>query len=130
MNLSTLQDGTFLKFIYASNIVAFITWILTLIHKNYSQVDRIWSILPVVYSWGFVYTAVAFNPGYEPAVQIDSENKKEDLKFLKGSNSILESDVSSIIRLVIISGFITMWGCRLTYNFWRKGFFFSYILGA
>jgi len=121
MNWSTLQDEAFLNFLYASNIVAFITWVLTMIHKNYSQVDRIWSVLPVVYSWGFVYTAFTYNPGAEPAVQIDSENKKEDLKFSKGSNSVLESDTSSIIRLIIISAFITMWGCRLTYNFWRKG---------
>lgn len=120
MVVSALQDQTVYKFLYASNIIAFITWILTLIHDNYSQVDRIWPILPILYSWGFVFTAFYYNPGSEPAVQIISENRKEDAKSPVQSSKVLESDASSISRLVIMAILITMWGTRLVYNYWRK----------
>ncbi len=122
MSVASFLDPTFIKFWYFCNIVAFITWILTLINKNFSQIDRLWSILPVLYSWGFVISAILNNPGPQPDVQVISENLGEDIK--SGSarpGVVLESDNSSIIRLVFMSFMITIWGCRLTYNFWRKG---------
>ena len=35
--------------------VCFLTWITSVITKEYSWVDRIWSIIPVVYVWVFAY---------------------------------------------------------------------------
>jgi steroid 5-alpha reductase family enzyme len=35
--------------------VCFITWITSVITKEYSWVDRIWSIIPIVYVWVFAY---------------------------------------------------------------------------
>ena len=32
---------------------SFLTWLLSVITKDYSQVDRIWSIIPAVYVWVF-----------------------------------------------------------------------------
>ena len=122
--LGTFRDPAFLNFWYASNLVAFITWMLTLINDNFSQVDRIWSILPVLYSWAFVATSMYNNPGPEPDVQIRSETRKEDVN-VGGSfvrmGVVLEGGNFSLLRLVVMASLITIWGCRLTYNYWRKG---------
>ncbi len=115
-------DPAFLNVWYACNIIAFITWLLTLVNNNFSQVDRVWSILPVLYSWAFVATAVLNNPGPQPDVQVISENLGEDIK--SGSarpGVVLEGDNSSLTRLIVMASMITVWGCRLTYNYWRKG---------
>jgi steroid 5-alpha reductase family enzyme len=37
--------------------VCFITWITSVITKEYSWVDRIWSIIPIVYVWVFAYAS-------------------------------------------------------------------------
>lgn len=37
--------------------VCFLTWLTSVITKEYSWVDRIWSIIPVVYLWIFAYGA-------------------------------------------------------------------------
>ncbi|KNE56093.1 hypothetical protein AMAG_01935 [Allomyces macrogynus ATCC 38327] len=68
----------------AAMIFTFTTGIRT---GNYSAVDRIWSIIPVVYAWIYVLQA------------------SPELDF----------------RLLAIAGVVTIWGARLTYNFWRKG---------
>jgi steroid 5-alpha reductase family enzyme len=122
--LRPFQDKAFITLWYTCNIVALITWLLTLIHKNLSQVDRIWPIIPTIYTWGFLFTAIYYNPGPEPAVRIDSEIELEDIKRSYGQTLVLESNNSSVIRLVVMTLFITMWGCRLTYNYWRKGLSF------
>lgn len=124
MKIYSFLDPAFLNFWYASNTIALTTWLLTLINNNFSQVDRIWSMLPVIYSWAFVITSIYHNPGPEPDVQIRSEYRKEDVK--SGSlraGAVLEGDNSSLLRLVVMACLISMWGCRLTYNYWRKGGF-------
>lgn len=55
-----------------------------LLFKNYSTVDRLWSITPIIYSWIFT---------------INSKNE----------------------NLYLISICITLWGLRLSFNFYRKG---------
>ena len=35
--------------------VCFLTWITSVITKEYSWVDRIWSVIPIVYVWVFAY---------------------------------------------------------------------------
>lgn len=52
---------------------------------NCSQVDKLWSIMPVLYTWLFAYTS--------------------------GWND----------RLVLMAVLATLWGTRLTFNFWRRG---------
>ena len=37
--------------------VCFLTWLVSVITKEYSWVDRIWSIIPIVYAWVFAYGA-------------------------------------------------------------------------
>ncbi|MEI8231290.1 MAG: DUF1295 domain-containing protein [Actinomycetes bacterium] len=38
-------------------VVCFLTWLTSVITKEYSWVDRIWSIIPIAYMWVFAYGA-------------------------------------------------------------------------
>ena len=58
---------------------------------NCSQVDRLWSLLPSVYGWLFVYFEYKY---YSPSV---------------GST-----------RVVVMAVLVTLWSLRLTFNYWRK----------
>jgi steroid 5-alpha reductase family enzyme len=58
-----------------------LTYLLNKLTKNFSTVDRLWSIVPVIYSWTMVY------------------------------------DFYGIMMSILI----TLWGIRLSYNFYRKG---------
>jgi len=61
-----------------------VTWLVSVVTTNYSQVDRAWSILPFVYAWVFAF----FRP---------------------------------TPRLLLMAVLTTLWGVRLTFNFWRRG---------
>lgn len=76
-------------------LAAFIgtSYILGLLTKNYSWVDRLWSITPPLYSLVFVWHMATYKP-------YNSEG---------------------FYRLVIIAALVCIWGARLTYNFARKG---------
>jgi steroid 5-alpha reductase family enzyme len=52
--------------------------------RNYSQVDKLWSLMPIAYSW---MTVAAF-----PSA-----------------------------RVILMASIVTIWGLRLSYNFYRKG---------
>lgn len=64
---------------------ALLTFIVSTLSRNYSQVDKVWSIMPVIYTW-----IVAQKAHFEP-------------------------------RLVLMSVLVTLWGLRLSYNFYRRG---------
>eukprot|EP01126_Amoeba_proteus_P011821 TRINITY_DN14822_c0_g1_i1.p1 TRINITY_DN14822_c0_g1~~TRINITY_DN14822_c0_g1_i1.p1 ORF type:complete len:277 (-),score=21.94 TRINITY_DN14822_c0_g1_i1:272-1102(-) len=70
--------------------VSFTCWVGSILTGNYSQVDRLWSIIPFVYCWLF-----ALRPLWTPH-QFD-------------------------LRTIVMSALCTLWGLRLTFNFWRKG---------
>lgn len=42
--------------------VCILTWLTSVITKEYSWVDRIWSIIPIIYMWVFAYGANFANP--------------------------------------------------------------------
>jgi steroid 5-alpha reductase family enzyme len=67
-------------------VTCFLTWALSIPTKDTSWVDRIWSVVPIVYAWVF-----ASGAGFAD------------------------------MRLNVIAALITLWGARLTFNFWRKG---------
>ncbi|CAG8541404.1 4074_t:CDS:2 [Paraglomus occultum] len=71
--------------------IAIICWVLAVLANNHSQVDRLWSITPVLFSWHFALHS-----------------------FITESNELS-------VRGVIMSVLSTLWGIRLTYNFARKG---------
>ncbi len=64
---------------------AIICFLVGEITKNLSQVDKLWSLMPIAYAW---VTLAAF---------------------------------PSSPRLWIMTGLTTLWGLRLSYNFYRKG---------
>ena len=73
-------------------LISILIWITTLLTKNYSWVDRLWSILPVFHSFYFSLVPLAC-----------------------GQINHLGS------RQIIMLSLIFLWGARLTYNYWRKG---------
>ncbi|MEZ4949664.1 MAG: DUF1295 domain-containing protein [Saprospiraceae bacterium] len=56
-----IQYETLIKVIYLMLGVAGTCFILSELTKNYSQVDKIWSIVPIVYTWFFAVAS-----GFEP----------------------------------------------------------------
>ena len=64
--------------------VAILCFIVSEITRNYSQVDKLWSLVPIAYAW----ITVAAVPS---------------------------------IRVIIMASLVTIWGLRLSYNFYRKG---------
>jgi len=71
--------------------IAAYCFIASIIGKNCSKVDQLWSITPVVFAWHFLYH-----------------------HYLTNNHKVHQ-------RVFIICLLITVWGIRLTYNFWRKG---------
>jgi steroid 5-alpha reductase family enzyme len=65
-------------------IVIILCFAVSELTRNYSQVDKLWSLMPVAYGW---MTVAAF-----PSA-----------------------------RVILMASLITIWGLRLSYNFYRKG---------
>lgn len=66
-------------------------FVWSIIGNNCSKVDQIWSIAPVLYCWHFYFHYTG----------------------LDTSNAVH-------YRLLLLSILATLWGARLTFNFWRK----------
>ena len=80
-------------------------WVLSIALRNYSIVDRLWSLLPVFYVWYFVFAGL----------------------FELRAASLLTRELSLAAflalhpRLTAMALLAALWGCRLTYNYARKG---------
>jgi steroid 5-alpha reductase family enzyme len=98
-------DDIFKYFILACNGIALLVWLTTVVTGNYSQMDRLWPILPMVYSWAYLYTSINFTP----------DKRSHDL-----NTSIIKTSES---RLIIMSCLITAWGLRMAFTFWRRGYY-------
>ncbi|EEY57531.1 uncharacterized protein PITG_00083 [Phytophthora infestans T30-4] len=68
-----------------------LTWLASVLTRNYSFTDRLWSITPPMFAWHFAFHA-----------------------YLK-DGGVWDQ------RLLLMAGLTTSRGCRLTFNFWRKG---------
>ena len=101
------EDELFRYFLIGNTCFALFIWIFNLATSNISHMDRLWGILPNVYSALFLYTAVRFNPSNEQTKTF----------------SVLASDSSSLTRLGLMSGLILLWGVRIVYVFWRRGYY-------
>ncbi|PHH89099.1 hypothetical protein CDD83_6642 [Cordyceps sp. RAO-2017] len=73
----------------ASVVLAAVFLLVSEANRNYSQVDRMWSILPNLY---IVHLAIWARLAGLPHSRID-----------------------------LVAAFSTIWSCRLTFNYWRKG---------
>ncbi|KAH7470693.1 hypothetical protein PRIC1_001409 [Phytophthora ramorum] len=72
-------------------VMVALTWLASVVTRNYSFTDRLWSITPGVFAWHFTYHAFVADGGVWDQ------------------------------RLLLMAVLTTLWGCRLTFNFWRKG---------
>ena len=88
------NDEIFYYFLVGCNGFALFIWVFNLITSNISHMDRLWAILPNIYAWLFLFTAIKFNP----------ENN------LEKRYSILKSDNLSLTRLILIVCLIGIWG--------------------
>jgi len=77
--------------VVATTIFGTITWVLTITTREYSWVDRVWSLIPIFYNVHFVY------------------------------HQSRCTDIPVNTRQLVMVGLISLWGLRLTYNFFRKG---------
>ena len=80
-------------------IFAFLTFIIGEATKNFSQVDKIWSLTPFIYAW-----VITFNSKEGSWINDDDDQLSKQSP-----------------RLLLMSVLATVWGLRLTINFCRKG---------
>ncbi len=59
--LSTAQNGILMKLLIVYLTAALLCFIVSTISNNYSQVDKLWSLIPIAYVW-----MVAVDSGFEP----------------------------------------------------------------
>lgn len=55
--LSELQWRSLQTLLWVYGIAAFLTFVVSTITKNYSQVDKLWSTIPIAYGWIMAYVA-------------------------------------------------------------------------
>ncbi|RLN91820.1 hypothetical protein BBJ28_00005515 [Nothophytophthora sp. Chile5] len=72
-------------------VIVALTWLASVATLNYSHTDRLWSVTPFLFAWHFAYHAYLADSGVWDA------------------------------RLVLMAALTTLWGARLSFNFWRKG---------
>ncbi len=89
-----LKADSLVSVILFMALVCIYSLVTTLLTGNYSQVDRIWSIVPILYTAHFVVISM-----YQDGISF--------------------SQVDS--RLLLMLAVVSLWGLRLTYNFIRKG---------
>lgn len=68
-----------------------LTWLASVLTRNFSFTDRLWSITPPMFVWHFAFHGYVTDGGVWDQ------------------------------RLLLMAVLTTLWGCRLTFNFWRKG---------
>jgi len=49
--ISPLQKTSLIKLIQIYLVMAFASFVVSAISNNYSQVDKLWSVMPIIYSW-------------------------------------------------------------------------------
>lgn len=60
-----LQKNTLMSLLWVYGLVSLACFVISTISKNYSQVDKLWSLLPIVYSW-----MVCYQVNFEPRILI------------------------------------------------------------
>ncbi|KAF8072047.1 hypothetical protein FPV67DRAFT_1667492 [Lyophyllum atratum] len=88
-----------------------VTWILSLLTANVSQVDRLWTFLPTIYT---AYYALMPLWPQEPLFPLCPYTPK-DLGWA------VAKDFSP--RALLMFGIVFVWMCRLSYNTYRRGLF-------
>lgn len=63
--LNDAQWNTMKTLLWVYGIAALVTFVVSVITDNYSQVDKLWSIIPVPYVW-----IIAYQSGFEPRLSL------------------------------------------------------------
>eukprot|EP01031_Cornospumella_fuschlensis_P033629 gene33629-40680_t len=84
-------DSLTIAFAFCAIFIAY-SFIWSIVGWNASKVDQLWSVTPVLYAWHFYAHYRA-------------------LGQTRGHHD----------RLLVLCVLISLWGVRLTYNFWKKG---------
>lgn len=61
--LNPIQWETFKVLLWVYGVAAFLTFLVSTLTKNYSQVDKLWSVIPIPYGW-----IVAYFSNWEPRI--------------------------------------------------------------
>ncbi|KAJ3858644.1 DUF1295-domain-containing protein [Lentinula novae-zelandiae] len=108
--MSLLSDS---PFAYAFSLCLFstaVTYIASVLTSNVSQVDRLWTFLPTIYTAYFALGPLW--PTFLPA-QLQAQYPRDDL-----TGSITFSS-----RALVLLTLINLWMFRLSYNTFRRGLF-------
>lgn len=76
-------------------VMVILSYVLIVVTGNHSWVDRLWSIVPVMHAWLFAL--------------LPSHLHKE------------RSAPAGFTVVTLFACLVTLWGIRLTFNYWRKG---------
>jgi steroid 5-alpha reductase family enzyme len=87
--------------------IAFGAYTLSKITKNDSWIDRGWSVFPVIYAW--IYVVIPSST--------DSN--------VSGSFASISQSTGAIAPRFLFALCVTLWGSRMTFNFYRRGGYFS-----
>ncbi|KAI0926269.1 hypothetical protein AcW1_008479 [Taiwanofungus camphoratus] len=96
------------KFCVATTTVAYVLSIMT---GNVSQVDRVWTFLPTIYTAYFALLPLW--PQFAP------------MPLWPYTPEVVHRSVSERYtpRALLMLALVTIWMCRLSYNTWRRGLF-------
>jgi len=92
-------------------LVTVVTWVLSIVTSNVSQVDRLWTFLPTIYT--AYYALLPFWPNTQTYPFVPYTPKDLGWAAVK--------DYSP--RALLMFGLIFVWMCRLSYNTYRRGLF-------
>ena len=95
--IEMFEDDQFIYQITICHLIAFYCFIKSIRTKNFSQVDRLWPILPAVYSWSYILFEFLLRDGLD--------------------------NMDTFFRMLIVTILITSWSIRLTFNTWRRGYY-------
>jgi hypothetical protein len=95
-------------------LVTVLTYIASVITSNVSQVDRIWTFLPTIYTAYYALLPLWPHEQYLPFMPYTPKSLGHDII----------KDFSP--RALLILALVTAWMFRLSYNTWRRGLFSLY----
>ncbi|KAI9596931.1 hypothetical protein BDF19DRAFT_437256 [Syncephalis fuscata] len=90
----------------ASVILMALCWPASLVTNHYSIVDRLWSLLPPIFSLYYLFNLI-------PALNMSNG--------IRGFIGAIYEGLWSNPRVLLVTLLIVIWGARLTFNYWRKG---------
>jgi len=93
-------------------LLTVVTWVLSIVTSNVSQVDRLWTFLPTIYT--AYYALLPLWPNTQSYYLFVPYAPKE-----LGWTTV--KDYSP--RALLMFGLILIWMCRLSYNTYRRGLF-------